>query len=276
VPDGLDLKFGFIGMGNMGSSLASGLLKNGAVSPENAMVANRSLGKAESFAKRYPGVTVAQSNAEVAKKCGTLFVAVRADQLLGVLKEISSAGHEVHVVVVNGAIPLSRLEDVCKGPVSKLIPSVTMEIGRGVSLISHGRSVPGTRSSSLEKALGRASKVIVVPEDRMEVATDLTSCGPALIAEMMHQFAEAGVRHGIDRKDAWEMVLETMQGAALTLASGESVASLKEKVATKGGITEQGLLVLEAELPAVFDMVMERTLAKHAEVRKRLLKDLDP
>ncbi|MHC1710355.1 MAG: pyrroline-5-carboxylate reductase family protein [Methanomassiliicoccales archaeon] len=270
------MKFGFIGLGNMGSSLAAGLLESGAISSEGTMVANRSLGKAESFAKRYPGVTVAESNVQVAERCDTLFVAVRTDQLLGVLKEISSAGNGVHVVVVNGAMPLSRLEDVCKGPVSKLIPSVTMERGRGVSLISHGPSVSKSRSSSLEKALGLASKVVVVPENRMDVATDLTSCGPALIAEMMHQFAEAGVRHGIDRKDAWEMVLETLQGAALALASGESVASLKEKVATKGGITEQGLLVLEAELPAVFDLVMERTLAKHAEVRKRLLKDIDP
>ncbi len=270
------MKFGFIGMGNMGSSLAAGLLESGAITPESTMVANRSPGKAQSFAKRYPGVTVAEDNRDVAERCDTLFVAVRTDQLLDVLKRISSASKDVHVVVVNGALPLSRLEEVCRRPVSKLIPSVTMERGRGVALIAHGPSVTELRAGSLEKALGRVSRVMVVPEDRMDVATDLTSCGPALIAEMMHQFAEAGVRHGIDRKDAWEMVLETMQGAALALASGESVASLKEKVATKGGITEQGLLVLEAELPAVFDLVMERTMAKHAEVRKRVLKDIDP
>ena len=270
------MKFGFIGLGNMGSSLAAGLLESGAITPESTMVANRSLGKAESFARRYPGVSYAEGNLNIAGKCDTLFVTVRTDQLLGVLREISSADSKVHVVVVNGALPLSRLEEVCRCPVSKLIPSVTMEHGRGVSLISHGPSVPESRSSSLERTLGQASRVIVVPEDSMDVAADLTSCGPALIAEMMHQFAEAGVRHGIDRRDAWEMVLETMQGAALALASGESAASLKEKVATKGGITEQGLLVLEGELPAVFDTVMDRTLAKHAEVRKRLMKDIGP
>lgn len=268
------MMFGFIGLGNMGSSLAAGLLESGAISAENVVISNRSPGKSESFARRYPGVLVAESNLRAAEGCDTLFVAVRTDQLLGVLKEIS-AGKTSHVVVVNGALPLSLLEEVCKGPVSKLIPSVTMERGRGISLLSHGPTVPASRALSLEKALGRASKVMVVPEDRMNVATDLTSCGPALIAEMMHQFAEAGVRQGIDRKDAWEMVLETMQGAALALGSGESTASLKEKVATKGGITEQGLLVLEAQLPAVFDEVMERTLAKHAEVRKRLMKDID-
>jgi len=269
------LKFGFIGLGNMGSSLAAGLLERGAVAPGSTLVANRGLGKAESFAKRFPGVTVAENNLLAAEGSDVLFVAVRTDQLLDVLKEISSVRDGVHVVVVNGAMPLPVLEGVCKSSVSKLIPSVTMERGRGVSLLSHGPSVTPSQARSLESTLGRASKVVIVQEGSMDVATDLTSCGPALIAEMMHQFAEAGVRHGIERKDAWEMVLETMQGAALTLASGESVASLKEKVATKGGITEQGLAVLEAELPAVFDMVMERTTAKHAEVRKRLMKDID-
>lgn len=270
------MRYGFIGLGNMGSSLAAGLLDGGAVPPESISVANRSPGKAGSFVKRYPGVAVAGSNVQAAEDSDVLFVAVRTDQLLGVLKEISSVGKDMHVVVVNGAMPLMRLEEVCGHPVSKLIPSVTMERGRGVSLLSHGPSVAIAQARSLENVLGSASKVMVVPEGRMDVATDLTSCGPALIAEMMHQFAEAGVRHGIERKDAWEMVLETMQGAALALASGESAHSLKEKVATKGGITEQGLLVLEAELPAVFDMVMERTLAKHAEVRKRLLTNTDP
>lgn len=260
----------------MGSSLAAGLLDSGAVPSESVVIVNRSPSKAESFARRYPGTVVAENNLKAAEGSETVFVAVRTDQLLGVLREVSSVGKGVHVVVVNGAVPLSVLEDVCRNPVSKLIPSVTMERGRGVSLISHGPSVSESQASRLEEALGRASKVVMVPEDRMDVATDLTSCGPALIAEMMDQFAQAGMRHGIDRKDAWEMVLETLQGAALALASGESAASLKEKVATKGGLTEQGLLVLKAELPAVFDKVMERTLAKHAEVRERLMKDIGP
>ena len=270
------MKIGFIGLGNMGSSLAAGLLDSGAISPENTVVANRGPSKAVSFAGRFPGVSVAESNVKAAKGSDVLFVAVRSDQLLGVLREVSSAGPYAHVVVVNGSLPLAVLEGVCKTPMSKLIPSVTMERGRGVSLVSHGPSVTRSQASSLEKVLARASKVRVVQEDGLDVATDLTSCGPALLGEMMHQFAEAGVRHGLDRKDAWDMVLETMQGTALALGSGESVASLKEKVATKGGITEQGLLVLEDVLPAIFDLVFARTMAKQAEVRKRLLKDVGP
>ncbi|HSV42024.1 MAG TPA: NAD(P)-binding domain-containing protein, partial [Methanomassiliicoccales archaeon] len=179
MPDGLHLRYGFIGLGNMGASLAAGLLENGAVSAEGVVIANRGPVRAESFARRYPGVTIAKSNLKAAEDSGTLFVAVRTDQLLDVLREISSVSKDLHAVVVNGALPLPVLEGVCKGPVSRLIPSVTMERGRGVSLVSHGPSVSGLQARSLERALGRASRVVVVPEDRMYVAADLTSCGPA-------------------------------------------------------------------------------------------------
>lgn len=272
MPDGVHLKVGFIGLGNMGASLAAGLLNSGAISHESTLVANRGQGKAESFAKRYPGLSVADGNRQVAEECDITFVAVRTGQMLDVLREISPV--RGHAVVVNGAIPIAHLEALCGGPVSKLIPSVTMEHGHGVSLLCHGPSVSHSQARCLEEALGKPSRVLIVPEDGMEAATDLTSCGPALIAEMMHQFAEAGARHGIGRKEAWEMVLETMQGAAAALGSGETAVSLKQKVATKGGITEQGLMVLEAELPSVFDKVMERTMVKHAEVRERLMKEL--
>ncbi len=264
------MRVGFIGLGNMGAAMAAGILESGAVSPSDVLLANRSRGKAEALAERFRGTTVVEDNRDAAERSDVLFVTVRTDQLLGVLKDISPVRAGVHVVVVNGAVPLVRLEEVCGAAVSKLVPSVTMERGRGVSLLSHGPSVTGPQMGALGSLLSPSSLVKELPEGSMDAAADLTSCGPALIAEMMQQFAESGARHGIGRQDAWEMVLETLQGTALTLGSGEAADSLKDRVATKGGITEQGLKVLRSNLPQVFDQVMEETLAKHAEARSRL------
>ena len=64
------------------------------------------------------------------------------------------------------------------------------------------------------------------------------------------------------------MVLETLLGTALTLCSGDvSFETLKSKVATKGGISEQGLAVLDQELPRLFDRVLEATTTKHEAVK---------
>jgi len=42
-----------------------------------------------------------------------------------------------------------------------------------------------------------------------------------------------------------------------------------EKVATKGGITEEGVKVLESYLPKIFDEVFEKTLEKRKLIKER-------
>jgi pyrroline-5-carboxylate reductase len=67
------------------------------------------------------------------------------------------------------------------------------------------------------------------------------------------------------------LVVETLLGTALTLSSGAfSFDEMKSRVATKGGITEQGLAVLDQEMPRVFDQVLEATRSKHETVKAAL------
>jgi len=269
------MKVGFIGLGNMGAALAAGLLVHKGLRPDQIILFNRSPSKAMAFKDRFPGTDLAASSAEIASRSDMIFVSVPTPQLLVVLKELSPLSRRTHLVVTNGGLSVDQMEKLCQGAVSKLVPSVTMEVGRGVSLLCHGRTVSVDARKVLEGLLSKASVVKLVPEDQFNAATELTSCGPALMAEMMAQFCASGVRHGpLDAQEAWVMVLETLMGTALTLESGVSVPELKEKVATKGGITEQGLKILEDELPAVLDHVMEVTLAKHTSVKKELANKL--
>jgi len=270
------VKVGFIGLGNMGSALAAGLLVHGGLRPEQAVFFNRSPAKAEALRDRFPGAYVAGSIIEAVERTDLIFVSVPTDQVLRVIHEVSPLPRDKHMVITNGGLTLAQMDKLCQGAVSKLVPSVTMEVGRGVSLLCHGDLVPSEAQMALERLLSQASVVKVIPEGQFEVATDLTSCGPALLAEMASQLAAAGVRHGhLKQEEAWSMVLETLVGTALTLEKGISVAELSEKVATKGGITEQGLKVLGRELPPVFDHVMAETLAKHASVKRGLADRLD-
>lgn len=265
------MQVGFIGLGNMGSALAAGLLESGALGAEQVCLSNRSREKTEGLVARYPGAAVAPSNQVLAETCDIIFVSVRTDQVPSVLKEISPLRPDAHLIVTNGGLTVAQMEAVCHGAVSKLVPSVTMEVGHGVSLLCHGTQVDARKRLTLEGLLSECSLIKVIPEEQFEVAADLTSCGPALIAEMMAKFSEAGVRHGgMDPAEAREMVLETLLGTAVTLYQGVTVEELKGRVATKGGITEEGLKVLDRLLPEVFDQVMGATLAKHQLVKGRL------
>ena len=80
------------------------------------------------------------------------------------------------------------------------------------------------------------------------------------------------MRHsGLDRSDAEEIVVRTVYGTAKLLLNGDlDFQKLIDRVATKGGITEEGVKVLETGLPSLFDQVFANTLAKHAKVKDML------
>ncbi len=72
-----------------------------------------------------------------------------------------------------------------------------------------------------------------------------------------------GSRTAISREDAEEMLIRTMLGTCrLVLEKGMSLDGIIERVATKGGITEEGAKVFYEDLPPVFNRMFDVTLEK--------------
>ncbi len=273
------MRCGFIGYGNMGGAVVRALLRDGSLHEGEIIVFNRTLSRLDGLKAEHPGVTIAASMPEAANGADALFICVHSPVVLEVMSVISgqmSAG--THLVTINGGVSIADLEALYDGPVSKVIPTITIEAGRGVTLISHGRKVTAAQARALEVLFSRSGRVMVLPEEKLGAATDLTSCGPGLMAAMMAQFALSGARAGgLDNEEAVAMVAETMLGTALMLADGRSSPEmLAERVATKGGITEQGLKVLKGELPGTFDRVFEATGRKRAAVRSAMTGATEP
>jgi len=64
------------------------------------------------------------------------------------------------------------------------------------------------------------------------------------------------------------MAFSTLYGTALLINQGMTAEEIKKRVATPGGITEEGKKLLRAKLPPVFDHLYDCTLTKHAFVRE--------
>ena len=264
------MMFGFVGYGNMGSTLLDGLLESGAVTEDQIMVTNRTLGKFDALKLSHPGITVVPKSADVGA-ADVIFLCVRTGEVKGTLEEIlPELRGDAHIVTINGGLQIKNLERVFSGKITKAIPSMTLGSGHGVTLICHNDKVDRRSAQAIEGLFEKVGLVQVVREDQFEVAADLTSCAPAFIADIAQKFAQAGSRHSdLNEETALRMVIETLLGTALTLSSGEmTIDELKSRVATKGGITEQGLAVLDLELPRMFDKVLDATVSKHETVKR--------
>jgi pyrroline-5-carboxylate reductase len=266
------MKFGFVGYGSMGAVLLNGLLEYGAIAEDEIIVTNRTPGKLDRLKEAHPEVDVVDSCAEVAS-ADIIFLCIRTGDVRCVLEEMLPwLDLKAHLVSINGGLQIKNLERMFPGKITKAIPSMTMASGHGVTLVCHNGAVDLPSAQTIEGLFRRVGSVQIVKEEQFEVAADLTSCAPAFIAAMAQRFAEAGSRRSdLDEDTVRRMVVETLLGTALTLSSGGvSFDELRSKVATKGGITEQGLAVLDQELPRVFDLVLEATISKHEEVKQTI------
>jgi len=260
-------KVGFIGYGHMGSVMLDGLLAAEALLPDQVVVATRTRDKLDELKATYPAVKIAEDNRAVAGQCATLFVCVPTYQVKPVLVEIKDALRAgTHLITIAGGLELASVERVYAGPVTKVMPTLVMAVQAGVTLICHNSKVTSAEKERLYQWFNRVGRVKVIPEHQFEVAADLTSCAPGLLAGICEQFVQASIRHGnLTYAEASEMLLHTVYGTAkLLLESGEDFGGLIRRVATKGGATEGGVEVLAAYLPDVFEKMFAATFERHA------------
>jgi pyrroline-5-carboxylate reductase len=263
-------KFGFIGYGNMGSTLIDGFLSAGALMPGDVMVSSRTEAALSPLLEKWPETNVTVDNRRVAKESGTLFICVKPLDAGPVLEEIKDVlSDDTHLVSIAACVTISNLETKFGGMITKIIPSVISQVKEGVSLFYHNSKVDKESGGKIEKLFESIGKVVLIEEDQFEVAADLTSCAPGMIAAIFQNFVEAGLRHSrLSQEAAQEMVISTLFGTAKLLTEQElGFPELISRVATKGGITEEAAKVLNKGLPGLFDEVFSQTLGKHEAVK---------
>jgi pyrroline-5-carboxylate reductase len=263
-------KIGFIGYGSMGSMLLNGFLSAGVLKAPEVVVATRTVNRLNGLKDRWE-VEIADDNKKLVEQCKYVFICVKPIEVKEVLSEILQHFRvDVHVISIAASLTIENIESIFKGKITKVIPSLTSDIGAGISLICHNSKVKHNDAKFIESLFASISTVKRINEKDFEAGADLTSCAPGLIAAIFQEFVEAGLRHStLTREEAEEMVFETLYGTAKLLR--EKNMGFKEmisRVTTKGGITEEGVQVLRSHLPSAFDELFYKTLAKHDKVKE--------
>lgn len=268
-------KIGFIGYGAMGSMIIRGILQNEVFDQSQMIITTRTLSKLEELKKSHPELEIAQNNVDVAKKSRRIFLFVNTGMVTEVIDEIIDyISDKTHIIYIAAGLTMENVERTFDGKVSKVIPSLTSEVNQGISLVAHNQQVNYEDAKFVENVFKSISEVKLVTEDKFGLGADLTSCSPAFIASIMLKFSQTATKRGIFSDDeVREMVTSTLYGTAKLLCETDlSFEDVMLRVATPGGITEEGLKVLDTELPDIFDKLFETTLNKYVIVEKEINK----
>ncbi len=275
----MNTKTGFIGYGSMGSMIVQGLLDNTCLQPQNVLISTRHPAALSVLLAKYPAVQVAENNRALARECNRIFLCTKPVDAVQVLSEIAGdLKPDTHIVSIAACLPVEQIARFFPGGITRVVPSLTAEMRSGVTLFCHNSTNhPECCTGDRRDLSQHSARLSVIDEENFEVASDLTSCGPALIAVLVEEFARAAAKAStLSPEQARALVIPTLSGTARLLDEREyTLETIMKRVATPGGITEEGAKLLQSEMPSVYDTLIQRTLAKHKLVKKNVRNEAD-
>jgi len=238
------MKVGFIGCGNLGSSLIKGLLNAGALRAEELVasdVSDEKLGELGKF-----GIETTTDSKKLVEHCDVIFIAVKPDIVESVLEETKKLSNGKLFVSVAAGVSTKFIEARTRARVIRVMPNICGLVGEMASCFSLGTRASGEDEELIEKLLADMGMTFKVDEKLMNVVTGLSGSGPAYFYFIVQALQEAGVELGLSSEIALKLAAQTAKGAGeVILREGKTLEELTGMVCTPKGTTIEGLKVLE-------------------------------
>ena len=269
---------GFIGSGNMGEALISGLVLSKAAKPDNIICSDIAEDLLQDIQEKYK-VKITTDNIEVARKSEIVIYATKPQILGAVLKETASALDTSKLVIsIAAGVPLAAIASGLSKELRliRVMPNICAFVKESATAIAAGEYATKNDIELATAIFNSVGKTVFIQENiLMDAFTGLSGSGPAYIFIVVEAMADAGVKMGLSRKDSLFLSTQTVLGAAkLLLESGEHPGQLKDRVASPGGTAIAGIHTLEqGGLRTTLINAIESATKRSGELGKMMVKD---
>ncbi len=243
------MKVAFLGCGNMGKAMASGLLKK---YPDASVIA---FDKSDSALTELPDEVVVLAPEEWPEQENipdAVVLAVKPQDVEAAVAPFSGRCDKEMSgtlwISIAAGVRISDLEAYLSpsAKICRVMPNTPALIGEAVSAMSLSSRCDDDDGQLAEEILSACGKVVRVPEKLMDAVTGLSGSGPAFVYLFIEALVEGGVAAGLTYALAKELAVQTVIGASrMVQQSNENMAALKATVMSPGGTTVRGLLALE-------------------------------
>lgn len=244
-----DKRIGFIGGGNMGEALISGLIMSQSASAKNITCSDVREDALEELHKKY-GVNTTTDNNEVVRNSDIIIYATKPQILASVLKETADALDQSKLVIsIAAGVPLAAIASGVGKELRliRVMPNICAFVKESATAIAAGEFVLDGDVDMAKEIFNSVGVTVFIQENvLMDAFTGLSGSGPAYMFMIIDAMADAGVKMGLSRKDSLLLSAQTMLGSAkLLLESNEHPGQLKDRVTSPGGTSIAGIHTLE-------------------------------
>ena len=238
-------KIAILGGGNLGTSLAKGLLVSAQFSTDQIILTEKRESRITLL--RNLGFQATADNQHAVTGADIVVISVKPQQFTSLAEEIvhKLVPGQILVSTVTGITHKDIETALGKRPIFRIMPNTALEICESMTCISYKNA---TRESEeiILSLFEKMGKTLVIPEDMMGAATVVGACGIAFALRFMRAMSQGGIEIGFNSEMSQLITAQTVKGAArLIIETSNHPESEIDKVTTPQGITISGLNEME-------------------------------
>ncbi len=242
-------KIGFIGGGNMATSLISGLIASGHA-PQHIWVSDINPDTLTVLAENLK-VNTSIHNDTVINEADVVVLAVKPQTLSAVAQSAAALIQQKKSLVVSIAAGISQHSLSqwlgADTAIVRCMPNTPALVLTGATAL-HANANVSVEQRNLAENIMRAVGIAlwVKDESELDAVTAVSGSGPAYYFLLMEAMEKAALELGLNEVTARLLVQQTALGAAkIALESPESPEQLRKRVTSPGGTTQQAIATFE-------------------------------
>ncbi len=243
----MNKKIAIIGGGNLGKSIAAGLLRANVVRPEDLIITRRKIQFLLSFSEQ--GVNVTSDNHKAVNESDIVIFSVKPHKINDILLSVKSDILKKKPIVISTVtgVKLTELAGILGNTISlyRTMPNIAISVGESMTCISTNSrdEVQNNTIAGLFNVMGHSA---FIDDDLMGAATVLAASGIAFAMRYIRAAMQAGIEIGFSSELSKQIVTQTVRGASVLLQENNiHPESEIDKVTTPRGITITGLSKME-------------------------------
>ena len=242
----MNVKIGFIGVGNMGGAILKGYVSKSG-KKEDILIFDADGGKMDKF--REDGFYSCEGIGKLTEKSDIIIIGVKPDTFRHVLPEIAEKYTSEKVLVSMAAgIGISFIEKFAgeKAKVIRVMPNTPALVCEAVTALCANKNVTAEDARNVKLIFEQIGKVCEIPEELIHCSIGVSGSSPAYTYMYIEALVKAAVKNGMDEKQALVCAAQSVLGAAkMVLETGEDPERLRINVCSPGGTTIEAVQKLQ-------------------------------
>jgi pyrroline-5-carboxylate reductase len=238
----------FLGGGNMGAAIASGVLAK--MTDVKIMVVDPNLKRAQDLLPAKEVTFLPDASSLKGSRFDMTVIAIKPQQFSSLGTDAVDVISKGVVVSIMAGVDVGTMTQKLRSPrIVRTMPNLPALVGQAMTVAYAKEAITPDDRSKAEAVFTCVGDFAWLPvEDQINAATAVAGSGPGYIFAFAHHMLMAAMATGLSEELADRLVRQTFLGASTLLKSDQrSSLALKEAVTSKAGTTEAGLAVFEAE-----------------------------